>query len=211
MKTTTLITFAVLVATVAEAAAKQPEILAHVDVYFSYETSPMMDTIAMIEAQTRAKQLVEQGGIRLNWHYGRLPAGKHGAEAIGIIFVPLAPKDAPSAVLARAYPFATGTAINMFYDRIRFYVEGLVQLERGKVLGHILAHEIVHVLEGVAHHSEEGLMKAKWTQSDSSTMKRGGLALAKEDIEILAMRFRPLVATVQMSPDHTPTATVGFE
>jgi hypothetical protein len=191
-----------LAVTVGKAASKQPEILAYVDVYFSYETSPVMDTIAMLEAETRAKQLVAEGGIRLTWHYGRLPAAKRGAEAIGIIFMSKAPKEAPSGVLARAYPYATGTAINMFYDRIKLYVDLLPQLERGKVLGHILAHEIVHVLEGVAHHSEEGLMKAKWTLRDSSAMKRGGLALAKEDIEILALRFRPLVAAAPVSANQ---------
>ncbi len=39
-------------------------------------------------------------------------------------------------------------------------------------LGHVLTHEITHVLQGVARHSQEGVMKAQWTPKDRTEMRK---------------------------------------
>ena len=59
----------------------------------------------------------------------------------------------------------------------------------GPLLGHVLAHEIAHLVEGIPRHSETGLMKASWTARDYSAMARGRLALAKEDVAIISGRL----------------------
>lgn len=38
------------------------------------------------------------------------------------------------------------------------------------VLAYVMAHEIAHVLQGVYHHSDSGLMKAHWKGSDAKLM-----------------------------------------
>jgi len=53
------------------------------------------------------------------------------------------------------------------------------------VVGHILAHEIGHVLEGIVRHSDSGLMRAKWTPDDLQTITREGLGLAPFDQELI--------------------------
>ena len=85
--------------------------------------------------------------------------------------------------------------VAVFGDRVEMYVRGLRTRDAGKVLGHVLAHEIGHVLEGIARHSESGLMKAHWTPNDYSEMLRSGLGFAEEDRELLRIRLRVLFRT----------------
>ncbi len=74
-----------------------------------------------------------------------------------------------SETLAYALPYAeSGTTIHVFYRRI---VESHRELG-AEILGHVIAHEIGHVLEGIARHSPEGLMKAHWGLHDYMTMKK---------------------------------------
>jgi predicted metalloendopeptidase len=67
-------------------------------------------------------------------------------------------------------------------------------------LGHILAHEIGHVLENVARHSDTGLMQANWTRDDISMMIWAGLPFAPEDKALIRARMefvnRPATAVV---------------
>ena len=81
--------------------------------------------------------------------------------------------------------------ITVFGDRVIRLLESYRTLEAGKVLGHVLAHEICHALEGVARHSDSGLMKARWNGSDMLTMRGGGLEFARADRYLLRRRFEP--------------------
>jgi predicted Zn-dependent protease len=53
------------------------------------------------------------------------------------------------------------------------------------LLAYVLAHEIVHILEGTGRHSATGIMKAQWTPEDYSGIASGKLTFASEDIELL--------------------------
>jgi hypothetical protein len=64
-------------------------------------------------------------------------------------------------------------------------------VERERVpglLGHVLAHEIVHVLQGIKRHSDQGLMKARWTREEILQMEKQPLKLTAEDIRIIQAR-----------------------
>ena len=63
-------------------------------------------------------------------------------------------------------------------------------------LGHVLAHEIAHVLEGVAQHSSEGVMKAKWNERDCDELTRKPLRFAAEDLELIRTHFETRAARV---------------
>ena len=54
-----------------------------------------------------------------------------------------------------------------------------------KFLGNIFAHEIGHVLQDVARHSESGLMKAVWMPQDLSEMKSSRLSFDSEGRDFL--------------------------
>ena len=53
------------------------------------------------------------------------------------------------------------------------------------LLAYVLAHEIVHILEGKGRHSTTGIMKAQWTPEDYSDIASGKLNFASEDVELV--------------------------
>jgi predicted metalloendopeptidase len=84
--------------------------------------------------------------------------------------------------MAFATPYdLAGISIHVFYNRV---MEDHREL-RGPVLGHVLAHEMGHALEGVARHSAGGLMKAYWQTADYSQMSKKRLYFAAEDVELM--------------------------
>lgn len=91
------------------------------------------------------------------------------------------------------FPRAYGTAlpyegihIRAFYDRIqRIRPDQVVPL-----LAHVLAHEIVHILSGTDSHSETGVMKRRWSQSDLEQMVIRPLPFSNLDVLLLNLGIR---------------------
>jgi hypothetical protein len=52
-----------------------------------------------------------------------------------------------------------------------------------RVLGYVLAHEIVHILEGQELHSPSGIMKGHWNSRDFAEMQGAGLKFTEMDID----------------------------
>jgi hypothetical protein len=83
--------------------------------------------------------------------------------------------------LASAQPYE-GTHIEVFYDRI---AEDVEMRGRPSLLGHVLAHELTHLLQGVSQHSSSGLMKANWNDRDFQEMYWKPLALSATDLTLI--------------------------
>ena len=62
----------------------------------------------------------------------------------------------------------------LFYDRVLTAASPAVT---PYLLGHVLAHEIVHMLQGVEEHSSSGMMKPRWDNRDYADMQRTHLTL----------------------------------
>jgi len=94
------------------------------------------------------------------------------------------PPDCPLETLALAHPYAgADKGITVFYKKLR-QTAGAVVPEQ-LLLGHVLAHEIGHVLEGSDRHSQEGVMKAHWSYKDLFGMQDAPLLFAPEDADLL--------------------------
>jgi len=74
-----------------------------------------------------------------------------------------------------------GEHIVVFYDRVQRTYSGSPQI----LLAHVVAHEITHILQGVAQHSDEGLMKARWDRDDYARMALQPLTLTKTDLQLI--------------------------
>jgi hypothetical protein len=72
----------------------------------------------------------------------------------------------------------------VFYDRVEPLVRGHHAPEAA-VLGYVLSHEIAHVLQGVARHSETGIMRARWSDNDFKLMGIRALIFTAEDIQLI--------------------------
>ena len=102
------------------------------------------------------------------------------SEAIFVSFSSQIPASVQSTALAYALPYE-GTHIVVFLDRVQQTAPGAA----GRLLGYTLAHEITHILEGVARHSKSGIMKAHWDIADHSQMRQGQLVFAPEDVYLI--------------------------
>jgi hypothetical protein len=85
--------------------------------------------------------------------------------------------------LAYATPFSkSGTCIHIFMDRIG---SGRNPYFETVLLAHVLVHELSHVLEGVARHSEDGIMKARWDSQERKLMQSHSLSFAALDVDLI--------------------------
>jgi len=94
----------------------------------------------------------------------------------------VAPESHPGA-LAYAAPFANaGTRIHILCRRV---LNPPRDAGSGVFLGHVMAHEIAHVLAGADHHSAEGLMKAQWGKADIREMLAAPLPIDPTDADLI--------------------------
>jgi hypothetical protein len=126
-----------------------------------------------------AKEIFAQIGIKLDWGYrAHCPEASGGGIVVHIGQGPAADVH-PGAL---GYARVREARIEVFFDRVLTSVEPLVAPD---LLGHVLAHEIAHVLEGVDRHSGEGIMKAHWTSHDYQQMHPRPMQFAPEDVALI--------------------------
>lgn len=86
------------------------------------------------------------------------------------------------------FGLATGSTGYIFYDRIEGIRLGVIS--RSSLLGHVLAHEIGHLLLGKGAHAPNGLMQPNWYSNDLVHLGQGGFRLTLQQMERL--RGRPI-------------------
>ena len=97
------------------------------------------------------------------------------------------PEGLETGVVAKAYPYAQGgVRITFFRDRLQTFFNAMTS-SVGFFLGHLMAHEITHVLQGISRHSETGLMRAHWSPEDYGQMASKLLPLTPYDIKLIRM------------------------
>lgn len=171
-------------------------------------------TIAMAEGQ--AGLILSQVGIRVRWERldprrsqpvveaaecGQTPA------SISVIDLQILDEsnrsDHPGA-LGYAKPFQrSGIRVVIFYDRV-------AALEHGpRMLGHVMAHELGHMLMGTNGHSESGMMMARWRPDEVLSIRYRPLEFTAYDADMIA---RNVAQQGQgcVSPSHLGHATEDF-
>ncbi len=150
---------------------------------------PDSDAAMIVRAEATAAQILRQADIRLQWRYDR-----RCSEARDAIVISLS-RNTPESQLPGALAYARefeGTHIVLFYDRV---IKTVIPPTVPYLLGHVLAHEIVHILQRLDHHSSEGVMKARWSGKDYAGMQLG-LKLTQQDLDLIedGMQYRAAVA-----------------
>lgn len=79
------------------------------------------------------------------------------------------------------------------------------------IMAHVMAHEVTHILQGVARHSEVGLMKASWDQRDLHRMNTQPLPFTEEDIRLIhdGLARRAVAATTPQANTQLETAAAS--
>jgi hypothetical protein len=133
----------------------------------------------MYRGEATAAKILKNAGIRLDWHGDERTC----AQGQGIVFkVSLdTPPNQHVGALAYALPF-DHTRIVLFYDRVLSAASLAVA---PLILGHVLAHEIVHMLQGADTHSANGMMKPRWDKQDFDAMQRAPLSFTPQDLALI--------------------------
>lgn len=173
MKTQILLVLASATVWNAEAAASAIENQAVV--YLENQITPREE----FQARGLATRMFADAGVRIVWRQGR-PSGAAAAEhPIVVSFTTNEPETEHPGALAYARPYEH-THIEVFYDRIsKGYPKAHV------VLAHVLVHEITHILQGIARHSDSGVMKAHWSPGDYTAMMWRPLPFTQDDIDLI--------------------------
>jgi hypothetical protein len=138
---------------------------------------PGTDIFTALRAQTVASKIFAEISVKIEWRR----QNSCPAEALLISISNSTPADLLPGALAYALPYE-GTHIVVFYDRVQKTVEpGAAPY----LLGHVLAHEITHILQGVNRHSVSGVMKAHWESDDFLQMKWRPLGFTEEDVTLI--------------------------
>jgi hypothetical protein len=135
-------------------------------------------------AEETAKRILAGAAIELVFRSGSKPQSvSTDAISIEVQLEGRAPEQFHPGAMGYATPYGTsGTRIHILCDRV---LHAAPDVRNGAILGYVLAHEIGHVLQGVARHSAAGLMKAHWEPEDYRLMSSGMLPFDSTDIELM--------------------------
>lgn len=159
----------------------------------------------------RARGIVDEAyadiGVRVIWRVGKTPPlaceKQPGRRQIVFDFLDGVVKGPTSEALAFANPYQQrGPCVTLLMDRLKNEVERNPETT-GLLLGHVLAHEIAHVLQGIARHSETGILKARWSKQEIEGMWRARLHFTAYDAELIC---EPLRASFSSSPGERSDA-----
>jgi hypothetical protein len=115
----------------------------------------------LVEAQKVAGGIY--GGIGVALHWGGKPDTDTCETRIAIRLEKAgSPEVSPNSLAYATVGSDAEHQIHVFIDR----VNAVVGRPSGPVLGHVLAHEVAHILEGVPRHSASGILKAHWEPRD---------------------------------------------
>jgi hypothetical protein len=130
--------------------------------------------------QAVATKLLKQADVRIEWRSDqRFCIVKKRGIVVSVLLA--TPDNLHPGALAYALPFER-TRITLFYDRV---LNTLGPAGAPSLLGHVLAHEIVHILQRVDQHSGSGIMKSRWDGRDYAGMQRGLLRFTGDDIALI--------------------------
>jgi hypothetical protein len=138
-------------------------------------------------AQQLASRMFALAGVFIDWRgSGSCPKG-----AIKISFSRDTPPNRLPGSLAYARPF-DGVHIEIFYDRIRSQ-----NIKPDRLLGHVMVHEITHILQGSNWHAETGIMKPNWTVEDLLTISEQALPFTPLDLKLIQLGMAARVPRVE--------------
>jgi hypothetical protein len=146
------------------------------------------------QSEEGASNILAKTGVQLTWRVKRPPLAVNGVAECGsqpatrnlsMEFIAEAPRNFTYTALAMAMPLGdSGVRIVIFYDRVSILLREH-RSHQVTILSYVLAHEVMHILQGVAHHSQTGLMRARWTARDFAEMYNWGLNFTPEDVQLI--------------------------
>lgn len=142
------------------------------------EDTQVVPFTMLAQAEATAARIYAGIGVKLRWR-------SQAATQIWMQFDTGVAAGVHPGAMGYAMPYGkTGTRIHILLDRV---LSAGSQRLAGALLGHVMAHELGHVLEGISRHSASGLMKARWDAHDFDEMLSRPLSFSDADIDLIQM------------------------
>jgi len=140
-------------------------------------------------AQDDATRAFHLSGIDLVWVDAK--ACLAGCLTVRIVTQPVSAKSRNPHMLgvAPSTPEARGINLWIFYPRIRAYSAEL-GMRTSQLLGHVMAHELGHLLLPNGAHSVAGLMRPEWDRLQVRTAAEGLLTFTAEQAALIRERLQ---------------------
>jgi hypothetical protein len=130
----------------------------------------------LMQAQLTASRIYVGIGVKLKW-------SSDDATDLRVQFDAGMTAAFHSGALGYAAPYGgRGTVVHVLFDRVS-QVSSAGQM--GVLLGHVIAHELGHILKGTDGHADRGIMKAQWSARDLAQMTFRPLSFTREDAELI--------------------------
>jgi hypothetical protein len=124
---------------------------------------------ALDQARATATVALAAAGIRPIWHpcHAGLCISRPKRDEISIRIVKATGLSEPGSLGFSAIDGVAhaGTLATVYFDRVEALASD-TGVDRGELLGRVVAHEIGHLLLGTSDHASIGLMRAKWTNEE---------------------------------------------
>ena len=135
-------------------------------------------------AQLETTRIYARIGVRLAWTIG--PSSSQRL-TISIVSSPVEGTKDPEGKLmglATGTREGRGTLAYVFYQRIQKFA-WRVEISVAQALGHVMAHEIGHLILPVNAHSATGIMRGDWDRLYMERVARGEETFTPEQIELI--------------------------
>ena len=153
---------------------------------------------ALRSAESTASRIFREAGLNVEW-MNCVGVGNHGPASpctkaaypnyLHIRIVSRA-RNLPAATFGIAYLSADGSGC---YSSV--FLEPITHLHAstgqgvGPVLGHVMAHEIAHLLLGTNSHAADGIMRAQWQRDDLLSASKGELLFTPRESQVMRERL----------------------
>jgi hypothetical protein len=179
----TAVAFAVLAAS--EATAGKPAATVQIEVHVVADARVPREVLE--RAKPEAARIYQQIGIAVIW------VDEANMRSITMRVIDGTIKEAGGSAMGVA-PRGRGEVgrlLYAFYSRVEAFAH---QHEKpiAQVLGHVMAHELGHLLLPHGSHSNKGIMVARWDRAQIEEIGRGWLSFTSEETEAMRERARTL-------------------
>jgi hypothetical protein len=141
-----------------------------------------LTVLARAEAETT--RIYKAAGVKLV--YANADGGADYSYVLRIVSRALSAKEVNEQALGVAIGTkdVRGSMAYAFYGRIQHFTE-MTDAEPGLILGHVMAHELGHLLLPFHSHTVAGLMRAIWDRQQATRAQMGGLLFSPEQSTLI--------------------------
>jgi hypothetical protein len=149
-----------------------------------------MEVLGVAEQITGA--IFHEIDVAVHWSRDPHQRPKGSCIAVGLQFDEVSKVRSGPDAMGYALPYSKGCLqVYILIQRVlqcRFAcLDSGTKMREGALLGHVMAHEIGHVLQGVVRHSEEGVMKTNWTSEEVLRMVTRRLSFTSSDADLIRL------------------------